>query len=191
MGETLHRPHAGNLQSATNLTFSPICHHRLCSRVTAKYNYRNAAGRRRCLARVTPLAERALVSRSMFDFVLKTSARTPRSTRRRAPQPRLLPLQLVWISGVSPVLHEGGQGLHAGSDGTDGEPGPGSRVRVGQHGLDHFQNICVSEQTELTQRFRRTQLGAPPSHPGGSTSRRPPPPAPLRLSGKSDRNRCR
>lgn len=148
MGETLHRPHAGDLQSATNLTFSPICHHRLCSRVTPKYNYRNAAGRRRCLARATPLAGRALVSRSIFDFVLKTAARTPGNSRRRALQARLLPLQLVRISAVSPVLHEGGQGLHAGSDGTDGETGPGSRVGVGQHGLDHFQDICVSEQTE-------------------------------------------
>ena len=46
---------------------------------------------------------------------------------------------VIW----SPVLHAGGERLHTGSDGPDGEAGLGRGVRVREDGLDHLQNISV------------------------------------------------
>lgn len=45
---------------------------------------------------------------------------------------------------ILPVLHAGGERIHTGSDGTNGETGLDNRVRVEKNGLHHIQNICVS-----------------------------------------------
>lgn len=45
------------------------------------------------------------------------------------------------------MLHEGGQGVHAGSDSTDGETRRDRWVRVEKQRLDDIQDICVSEHT--------------------------------------------
>jgi len=50
---------------------------------------------------------------------------------------------------MSPVLHAGGQGVHAGGDGADGETRSDNWVRVEEHRLDHIQNICVSVQVQI------------------------------------------
>lgn len=48
------------------------------------------------------------------------------------------------MNQILPVLHTGGQRVHAGNHCTDGETCPDSWFRMEDHSLDHIQNICVS-----------------------------------------------
>lgn len=43
------------------------------------------------------------------------------------------------------MLHAGGQRLHTGRHGSDGERRPDRWLRVEEHGLDHIQHVRVSE----------------------------------------------
>lgn len=77
------------------------------------------------------------------------TATVPHMGRSAPSAPPFLLQPLIY--DVSPVLHEGGQGVHAGRDGTDGETRRHARVGVEKHGLDDLQNIRVSEQTRSRQ----------------------------------------
>lgn len=50
---------------------------------------------------------------------------------------------------ISPVLHTGGKGVHAGSDSTNSKTCLDDWVGMEKHSLDHIQNICVSVQTGI------------------------------------------
>lgn len=78
---------------------------------------------------------------------------------------------------ASPVLHAGGERIHAGGDGANDEPDPDSRVRVLKHGPDNVQNIRVSVRSPKSssrnlRAFENPRKGKSFSYPGERTRRR-------------------
>lgn len=187
MKEALRRPHAPNLQSATNLTFSPICHHPLCSCVTPKYNYTDAAGPRR----------RPLWLSSAGRFLDVTFKNPPQHGRQENPggaasthQAQTLHLCSMKEARGSTQAVTAPMAKRARAAGSGWESTAWTTSRTSVY-LSRRAAIRHQQPPPAAEAAASSSPTAPLSHPGGSTSRRLLPPSSLRLSRRSDRNRCR